>query len=77
MSPKKVKSEFFKILLDYSKVKGNLIVFYIEPIIFCLLNLIEDDEFNVDNFVTHHLSMPIVVPEQSSPLANLREQGTP
>ena len=37
----------------------------------------DDDEFNVDNFVTYHLSMPIVVPEQSSPLANLLEQGTP
>ena len=27
--------------------------------------------------MTYHLSMPIVVPEQSSPLANLLEQGTP
>ena len=74
---KKVKSDFFKILLDYSKAKGNLVIFYIEPITSRLLNLIEDDEFNVDNFVTYHLSMPIVVPEQSSPLANLLEQGTP
>ncbi len=41
------------------------------------LNLIEDDEFNVDNFVTYHLSTPIVVPRQSSPLENLVEQGTP
>ncbi len=40
-------------------------------------NLIEDDEFNVENFMTYHLSMPIVIPEQSSPLANLLEQGTP
>jgi hypothetical protein len=74
---KKVKSDFFKILLDYSKAKGNLVVFFIEPITLCLLNLIEDDEFNVDNFVTYHLSMPIVVPEHPSPLANLLEQGTP
>jgi hypothetical protein len=72
----KVKSDFFKILLDYSKAKGNLIVFYIEPITSRLLNIIEDDEFNVDNLVTYHLSMPIVVPEHPSPLANLLEQGT-
>ncbi len=56
---------------------GNLVVFYIEPITVRLLDLIEDDEFNVDNFMTHHLPMPIDVPEQSSPLANLLEQGTP
>ncbi len=74
---KKVKSDFFKILLDYSKAKGNLVVFFIEPITSRLLNLIEDDEFNVDNFMTYHLSMPIDVPKQSSPLANLLEQGTP
>jgi hypothetical protein len=74
---KKVKSDFIKILLDYSKAKGNLVVFIIEPITLRLLNLIEDDEFNVNNFVTYHLSMPIVVPEQSSPVANLLEQGTP
>ncbi len=65
---KKVKSDFFKILLDYSIAKGNLVVFFIESITLRLLNLIQDDEFNVDNFVTYHLSMPIVVPEQSSPL---------
>jgi hypothetical protein len=72
-----VKSDFFKILLDYSKAKGNLVVFYIEPITSRLLNLMDDDGFNVDNFVTYHLSMPVVVPEHSSPLANLLEQGTP
>jgi hypothetical protein len=66
-----------KLLIDYSKAKGNLVVFFIEPITLHLLNLIEDDEFNVDNFVAYHLCMPIVVPEQSSPLANLLEQGTP
>ncbi len=27
--------------------------------------------------MTYHLSMPVNVPEQSSPLANLLEQGTP
>jgi hypothetical protein len=74
---KKAKSDFFKILLDYSKANGNLVVFYIEPITLRLLNIIEDDEFNVDNFVTHHLSMPIVVPEHLYPLANLLEQGIP
>ncbi len=72
-----MKSDFFKILLEYSKANGNLIVFYIEPIAAHLFNLIEDDEFNADNFMTHHLSMPIDVPKQSSPLANLLEQGTP
>ncbi len=71
----KVKSDFFKILLDYSKAKGDLVVFYIEPITSRLLNLMNDDEFNVDNFMTHHLSMPIVVLEHPSPLANLLEQG--
>ncbi len=60
----KVKSDFFKILLDYIKAKGNLVVFFIEPITLRLLNLIEDDEFNVDNVMTYHLSMPIDVPEQ-------------
>jgi hypothetical protein len=74
---KKVKSDFFKIILEYSKANGNLVVFFIEPITARLLNLIEDDEFNVDNFMIHHLSMPIDVPEQSSPLSNLFEQGTP
>jgi hypothetical protein len=74
---KKVKSDFFKILLYYSKANGNLVVFFIEPITLRLLNLIEVDEFNADNLVTYHLSMPIVVPEQSSPVANLLEQGTP
>jgi hypothetical protein len=72
-----VKSEFFKILLDYRKAKGNLVVFYIEPITLRLLNLIDNDEFNVDNFVMYHLSMPIVVLEHPSPLANLLEQGAP
>jgi hypothetical protein len=73
----KVKSNFFKILLDYSKAKGNLVVFYIEPITARLLYLIEDGEFNVDNFITFHLSISIDVPEQPSPLANVLEQGTP
>ncbi len=69
----KVKSDFYKILLDYSNAKGNLVVFYIEPITVRLLNLIEDDKFNVDNFMTYHLSMPSDVPEPPSPLANLLE----
>jgi hypothetical protein len=72
----KVKSDFFRIILEYSKANGNLVAFYIKPITAHLLDLIEDDEFNVDNFMTYHFSMPIVVPEQSSPLANLLEQGT-
>ncbi len=72
-----MKSDFFKILLDYSKAKGNLVVFYIEPITVHLLCLIEDDEFNVAYLMTYHLSMPSDVPETSSPLANLLEQGAP
>ncbi len=73
----KVKSDFFRITLEYSKANGNLVAFYIKPITVRLLDLIEDDEFNVDNSMTYHLPMPIVVPEQSSPLANLLEHSTP
>ncbi len=73
-----MKSDFFRIIiLEYSKANCNLVAFYIKLITACLLDLIEDDEFNVINFMTYHLSMPTVVPEQSSPLANLLEQGTP
>jgi hypothetical protein len=72
-----VKSDFFKISLDYSKAKGNLVSFYIEPITVHLLYLIKDDEFNVDNFMTFQLSISSDVPEQPSPLANVLEQGTP
>ncbi len=71
----KVKSDFFWILvLDYSKAKGNLIAFYLEPITVRLLELNDDEEFNEDNFLTYHLSMPN---PQSSPLSKLIEQGTP
>ncbi len=73
----KVKPDFFRIIVEYSKVNGNLVVFYIKPITACLLDLIKHDNFNVDNFMTYQLSMPIDVPEQSSPLANLLEQSTP
>jgi hypothetical protein len=73
----KVKSDFFRIILEYSKANGNFVAFYIKLITARLLDLIEDDEFNEDNFMTYHLSMPIVVPEQSSSLANLLKQGTP
>ena len=73
----KVKSDFFRIVIEYSKLNGNLVAFYIEPITARLLDLIEDDEFNVDNFMTYHLSMPIAVPGQSSPLSNLIDQDIP
>ncbi len=73
----KVKSDFFRILIEYRKSNGNLVAFYIEPITTRLIDLIEDDEFNVDKFMTYHLSMPIAVPGQSSPLSNLIEQDTP
>ncbi len=72
----KVKSDLFRIILEYSKANDNLVAFYIKPITARLLDLIEDDEFNVYNFMTCHLSMPIVVPEQSSLLANLLEPDT-
>jgi hypothetical protein len=70
----KVKSDFFRILIDYSKAKGNLIAFYIKPITACLLELIDDEEFNEAVFLTYHLSMPN---SQSSPLSKLIEQDTP
>jgi hypothetical protein len=73
---KKVKSDFFRMLINYSKAKGNLIAFFIEPITSRPLDLIDDEEFNEDKFMMYHLSMPIAVPGQSSPLANLLEQDT-
>jgi hypothetical protein len=74
---KKVKSDFFRMLINYSKAKGNLIAFLIEPITVRFFDLIDDVEFNEDKFMTYHLSMPIAVPGQSSPLSNLLEQDTP
>jgi hypothetical protein len=73
----KEKSDFFRIVIEYSKSNGFLVAFYIEPITARLLDLIEDDEFNVDNFMTYHLSLLIAIPGQSSPLSNLLEQDTP
>ncbi len=67
----KVNSDFFRIVIEYSKSNGNLVAYYIELITARLLDLIEDDEFNVDNFMTYHLSMPNAIPGQSSPLSNL------
>ncbi len=58
----KVKSDFFRIVIEYSKSNGNLVAFYIEPITARLLDLIQDYEFNVDNFMTFHLSLPIAIP---------------
>ncbi len=72
-----MNSDFFRILIEYCKANGNLVAFYIKPITARLLDLIEDDEFNMDNFMTYHLSMPIDVPGPSSPLETLLEQGTP
>jgi hypothetical protein len=39
----KVKSDFFRIVIEYSKSNGNLVAFNIEPITAHLLDLIEDD----------------------------------
>jgi hypothetical protein len=74
---KKVKSDFFRMLINYSKAKGNLVAFFIELITARLLNLIVDEAFNEDKFMMYHLSMPIDVPGQSSHLSNLLEQDTP
>jgi hypothetical protein len=70
----KVKSDMFRVVVDYSKAKGNLIAFYIEPITACLLELIDDEEINQANFLMYHLSMPN---SQSSPSSKLIEQDTP
>ncbi len=70
----KVKSDFFRILVDYSQAKGTLIAFYLEPITTRLLELIDDEEFNQDAFLTYHLSMPN---PQSSPSSELIQQDTP
>ena len=61
---KKVKSDLYRMLINYSKAKGNLVEFFIEPITVRLLDLIDDEEFNEDKFMTYHLSMPN---PQSSP----------
>ncbi len=74
---KKVKSDFFRMLINYSKATGNLVALFIEPITARLLDLIDDDDFNEGKFMTYHLSLPIAVPGQSSPLSNLLEQDTP
>ena len=70
---KKVKSDLFRVVVDYNKAKGNLIAFYIEPITLRLLELIDDEEFNQDAFLTYHLSMPN---PQSSPSSKLIQQDT-
>jgi hypothetical protein len=70
----KVKSDLFRVVVDYSKAKGNLIAFYIEPITARLLELNDDAEFNEANFLTYHLSMPN---PQSSPSSKLIQQDTP
>jgi hypothetical protein len=46
----KVKSDFFRVVVNYSQAKGNLIAFFIEPITARLLELIDDEEFNQANF---------------------------
>ncbi len=52
---KKVKSDFFRMIIEYSKANGNLVVFYVKQSLHVFFDLIEDDKFNVDNFVTYHL----------------------
>ncbi len=59
--------------VDYSQAKGTLIAFYLEPITTRLLDLIDDEEFNQDAFLTYHLSMPNL---QSSPSSKLIQQDT-
>ncbi len=73
----KVKSDFFRILVDYSQAKGTLIAFYLEPITTRLLELIDDEEFNQDAFLTYHLSMPNPhLPRQNLFSKTLRWQAT-
>jgi hypothetical protein len=72
----KVKSDFFRVVVDYSKAKGNLIALFIELITARLLELIDDKEFDQAKFMTYHLSMPISVPWQSSPSSKLIEEDT-
>ena len=61
----KVKSDLFRVVVEYSKAKGSLIaLYYIEPITTRLLELIDDEGFNQDNFVMYHLS---ILNPQSSP----------
>ena len=74
---KKMKSDFFRMLINNIKAQGNLIAFFIEPITTHILELIDDEEFNQAKFMTYHLSMPISIPQQSSPLSKLIEQDTP
>ena len=67
----KVKSDFFRMLINYIKAQGNLVAFFIEPITTRLLELIDDDGFNQDAFLAYHLSMPN---PQSSPSSELIQQ---
>jgi hypothetical protein len=73
----KVKSDLFRVVVNYSQAKGNLTTFFIEPITARLLELIDDVEFDEAKFMTYHLSIPIATPWQSSPLSKLIEQDTP
>jgi hypothetical protein len=58
----------FRAVVEYSKAKGNLIAFYIEPITLRLLELIDGKQFNQDNFMTYHLPIPNPQPSPSSKL---------
>ncbi len=57
-----MKSDFFRVVVNYSKAKGNLIAVFIELITARLLELIDDEEFDQAKFMMYHLSMPIAVP---------------
>jgi hypothetical protein len=58
----KAISDLFRVVVDYSKAKGNLIAFYIEPITACLLELNDDAEFNEAIFYVSfvHAKSPII-----------------
>ncbi len=43
----KVKSDFFRMLINYSKANGNLVAFFIEPITVRILDLTDDDDNDV------------------------------
>jgi hypothetical protein len=50
---KNVKSDFFRMLINYSKAKSNLVAFFIEPFTVHLFDLIDDEEFNEDKVMTY------------------------
>ena len=53
----KVMPDLLRIISNYTKSKGNLLALYIEPIACCLMVLINDINFSVENFTRLHCSI--------------------